>query len=265
MFKNTANLSLFLYGFFVFVGVISILLVYRIIRNKTFEIEQIDKFLDYFKWVIVTLAISSVTLIISDLFKERDQDIKEVQYFDKYINQVKNQDSIETRYQFVRYLATVAPSGYMKESWENYYDSIKKDYREISLKKTKLAKANNISNPSSKQIVENLKTKEELKLLTAPLTEEKKMSDEWYIIAGGDTTIDEAKNELIKATKININANIIKKGNVFRTVLMGYFSKEAAETDLFSVRKIIRNDAYIVNGTKWCSSLEESQECLICK
>jgi hypothetical protein len=66
--------------------------------------------IDLFKYTIVSVAIATVSLVISDLFKERDQDVKELEYFDKYVEDVKKADGILERFQLSKYLSIVAPS-----------------------------------------------------------------------------------------------------------------------------------------------------------
>ena len=68
-----------------------------------------------------------------------------------------------------------------------------------------------------------------------------------------------------KAIKINANSTIIKKGNSYRTVLVGYLTKADAEKQLEIVKLKLNSTAYIVKKNSWCSTLENSSECSICK
>lgn len=263
MLSNTGTVSFWLYLFIVIIGVFSLLLVYRLIKKGEIIQDNLDKFIDYFKWVIVSLAISTVTLIVSDLFKERDQDIKELEYFDKYVNDVREQKDPLVRLQLAKYLSIVAPSGDMKESWKAYYDVVKEEY-DAYLKAQENVKNDTViglTNEQKKKIEESQK---KIDLFETPLSGTSKYS-EWYIIAGGDPDMDQAKPELEKAFKINGNSAIIKKGNSYRTVLMGYTSKTEAESQLQMVRDKINKTSYIVRKTSWCNSYEKSEECLICK
>lgn len=262
MFSNTGNVSFWLYLFFVFIGLLSLIILYRLIKKAEIAPENLDKFIDYFKWVIVTLAISTVTLVVSDLFKERDQDIKELEYFDRYVNDVKNEKEPLVRLQLVKYLSIVSPRGEMKKSWTNYYIEIKKEYDDyVKIENVKIDTSKSYTKAQIKEIEENQKKKE---LFETPLSSTEP-GVEWFIVAGGDSKIEDANFELKKAIKINPNSAIIKKGNVFRTILMGYTSKVEAISLLQLVRRQVNQTAYVVKKSSWCNSYEQTKECLVCK
>ncbi len=90
---------------------------------------------------------------------------------------------------------------------------------------------------------------------------------EYYIIAGADKKIEDAKFELNKALKYNPYSMIVKKGDWFRVVMPNYKST----TDAKSVLEIIKrdlgnNNPQIVDKDKWCpNGLEQGENCLICK
>lgn len=264
MLSNTGTVSFYLYLFFIVIGLLSIFIVYYLIKKGSLDPDKLEKFLNYFKWVIITLAISTVTLIVTDLFKERDQDIKELQYFDKYVNDVKNEEKPLVRLQLAKYLSIVAPSGEMKKSWTNYYATIKQEYDDYVEARSNLKQDTLKVNPTPKQIKQNEENQRKVDLFETPLSSTPNNA-EWFIIAAGDNDIDRANINLGKAIKINQNSNIIKKGSSFRTVLMGYTSKLEAESQLQTVRKEISPTSYIVRKSTWCNTIERGSECLICK
>lgn len=263
MLSNTGTVSFWLYLFIVIVGLVSLLIIYRLIKKGEIGQDNLDKFIDYFKWVIISLSVSTVTLIISDLFKERDQDIKELEYFDKYVRDVKEQKDPLVRLQLARYLSIVAPSGDMKESWTAYYTDVKSEYKDY-LKAQENVRNDTITNPTEEQRKQREESQKKIELFETPLSSNVNTS-EWYIVAGGDANMDQANDELNKAIRINKNSTIIKKGVSYRTVLMGYFSKTDAETQLEDVKMKINPTSYIVKKTSWCNSYEKTDECLICK
>lgn len=170
MFSNTGIISFCLYLFFIVIGLLSIFIVYRLIKKGDLSQDSLDKFLEYFKWVVITLAISTVTLIVSDLFKERDQDVKELEYFDKYVKHVINEDSVLVRLQLSKYLSIVAPNGEMKKSWANYYDTIKREYREYLIARKDTTVKDSTSKPSVEQLEKIEENKEKVKLFETPLS-----------------------------------------------------------------------------------------------
>jgi len=262
MLSNTGTVSFYLYLFFIVLGLLSIFIVYYLIKKGTLDPDKLENFLIYFKWVIITLAISTVTLIVTDLFKERDQDIKELEYFDKYVNDVKNEERPLVRLQLAKYLSIVAPSGEMKKSWTSYYDTIKKEYDDYVEASSNLKQDTLKGNLTPKQIKQIDENKRKVELFETPLSSN---NAEWFIIAAGNNDIDGANINLDKAIKINHNSTIIKKGGSYRTVLMGYFSKTEAESQLEKVRNEVNPMSYIVRKATWCNTIERGDDCLICK
>ncbi|WP_426481653.1 hypothetical protein [Chryseobacterium sp. R2ACT005] len=266
MLSNTGTVSFYLYLFFIVIGLLSIFIVYYLIKKGTLDPDKLENFLIYFKWVIITLSISTVTLIVTDLFKERDQDIKELEYFDKYVNDVKNEDRPLVRLQLAKYLSIIAPNGEMKKSWTNYYDTIKREYKEYIKAQIDLKKDSTIKNPTPDQLKQKEENQRKVDLFETPLSSTTNENNaEWFIIAAGNTDIGEANINLEKAVKINHNSSIIKKGGSFRTVLMGYPSKVEAESQLQKVRNEVNPMSYIVRKATWCNTIEKGSECLICK
>jgi hypothetical protein len=152
MLNNTGTISFILYGIFISIAVVAMLFAFYFIKKDTIEASKLDKMIELFKYTIVTTAIATVTLIVTDLFKERDQDVKELNYFDKYVNDVKKVDGVEERIRLTKYLSIVAPSGPMKKSWKCYYDTIAVEYKDY-LKLKKIKEVNDtIKNPTQKQL-----------------------------------------------------------------------------------------------------------------
>lgn len=188
MLSNTGTISFVIYGIFIAITVIAMLLAFYFIRKGTIEPDKLDKMIELFKYTIVSVAIATVTLVISDLFKERDQDVKELEYFDKYVEDVKKADGIQERFQLSKYLSIVAPSGALKESWRQYYDTVSIEYREYLRLKMEEKRLDTIQNPTMKQEAEKEQVKSEIAQKDAPLvsfrnptsnTTDKKLALSW--------------------------------------------------------------------------------------
>lgn len=261
MFTNTGTISFYLYFVFILISIISTVIIYRFLKKDTLESSKLDKLIDFFKTVVFTTALGTVALIITDLFKEREQDVKELEYFDKYVQEVKDVNG-QGRLQLTKYLSIVAPRGEIKDSWTNYYKEVKKDYDEY-LKAQQALKNDTLINITKEQQIKREENQEKVLRFENSLTYI--YNNEWYIVASGDKNMLNANDELKKAIKINPNSTIIKKGNSFRTVLVGYSSKTEADKYLQEVREKINKTAYIVNKSSWCKQLENGDECLICK
>ena len=130
MLSNTGNISLLLYGSFIIITIVGMIVAYRVMLKGTIEEGKLAKMIELFKYAIVTVGLGTVAFIVTDLFKEREQDLKELDYFDKYVDEVKKADGIEERLRLVKYLSIVAPSGEIKRSWEEYYKVVSDEYRE---------------------------------------------------------------------------------------------------------------------------------------
>lgn len=126
---NTGLVSFVMYILLIIVSIVLLRVATFYIKNNIIEISKLDKLIGLYKYTIVSIAIATTTLIISDLFKEREQDVRELEYFDKYVNDVKKADGVIERLQITKYLSIVAPSGDLKDSWSKYYDSVKVEYK----------------------------------------------------------------------------------------------------------------------------------------
>jgi NADH:ubiquinone oxidoreductase subunit 3 (subunit A) len=152
MIEDTGTVSFFLYGIFILITIVALIFAFKQIKNGTIETEKLDKMIELFKYAIVSTAIATVTLVVSNLFKEREQDVKELEYFDKYVNDIKKVDGIQERLQLSKYLSIVAPSGKLKNSWTSYYDAVKVEYKDY-LRNIKIKKAlDALEHPTDKQI-----------------------------------------------------------------------------------------------------------------
>ncbi|MBL0341254.1 MAG: hypothetical protein IPP71_10155 [Bacteroidetes bacterium] len=231
-------------------------------KNGSLDSDKLDKLIDFFKTVVFTSALGTVALLVTDLFKEREQDIKELEYFAKYVEEVKDVNG-QSRLQLSKYFSIVAPNGDMKKSWTNYYIEVKKEYNEYLLAQKALERDTS-SNPSLEESYTRQINQEKVELFEKPISRVSSVT-EWYVVAGGDVTLEAAKYELEKAIKVNANSNIIKKGSSYRTVLMGYTTRAEAEKQLEIVKQKINSTAYIVNKSTWCKTIEMGDECLICE
>jgi hypothetical protein len=262
MLSNTGTISFIFYGVFIFIAFLSVIVVYRLLKNGTLESDKLDKLIDFFKTIVYTTALGTVALIVTDLFKEREQDIKELEYFDKYVQEVKEVNG-EGRLQLSKYLSIVAPSGEMKKSWTAYYSEVKKEYDEY-LKAQQESKTDTTDNPTKEQLQKREVNQTKIELFEKSLSMNNE-SSEWFILAGSNSNLETAKLELNKVLKVYPNTVIIKNRGVYRIVLRGYYAKSEAEKMLEEVKSKINLTSYIVNKNSWCKNIEETEDCFICK
>ncbi len=160
MLHNTGTVSSVLYGAFIIFTIIAMFVAFYHIKKGDIATEKLDKMIDLFKYAIVSTALATVGLMIGNLYKERDQNIKELEYFDKYVNDVRKVGGIKERLQLTKYLSIVAPNGAIKDSWVNYYDEVKREHEEYLQLKSEELKIDTIRQPTPEQMVTLSKTKE---------------------------------------------------------------------------------------------------------
>ena len=130
MLSNTGTVSLWLYGIFILIALIGMIVAFWLMKKGAIDEGKMAKMVELFKWTILTVGIGTVAFIVTNLFKEREQDLKELEYFNKYVEDVKKADGLEERLRLVKYLSIVSPSGTIKESWQAYYEVVLKEYEE---------------------------------------------------------------------------------------------------------------------------------------
>lgn len=170
MLANTGTISFLLYGIFITITIVALIVAFVQIKKGSIPLDKLDKMIELFKYAIVTTAISTITLVVADLFKEREQDMKELEYFDKYVEDVKKVDGIQERLQLSKYLSIVAPSGEMKKSWEKYYEIVQEEYEKYLELKSEVRKIDTISNPTNEQIKKSEEAREAIYIFEKPIS-----------------------------------------------------------------------------------------------
>ena len=169
MLTNTGTLSFVLYGIFIVITIIGLFAAIYFIMKDKIPPDKLEKLIELFKYTVVTVCIATVTLIVSDLFKEREQDVKELEYFGKYVDDVKKADGLTERYLLSRYLSIVAPSGELKNSWRQYHDTLKTEYVEYIRLKREQEKLDTIKNPTQEQMIRKQEVDEKVEQKETPL------------------------------------------------------------------------------------------------
>lgn len=140
---DTGQLSLIIALFFIFISLLGVFIVVYMIKNKKIENENIDRIVEIGKWFIVSVAITLSASIINDGFKEREQDVKEMEVFDKYVSTIIMADNLEQRRALCEYFAAVSPNGQIKKSWQDYQKIVDKQLQNAAALKAKIADIEN--------------------------------------------------------------------------------------------------------------------------
>ena len=272
MFTNTGTLSFWLGISFIILAIIWLVIISFRIAKKHDQIPETEKLIEVGKWFFVSVAIVLGSAIVSDAFKERDQDVKEIEVFNKHVATITKADGIEERWLLTEYFASVAPAGGLQTSWVKYEQKLwpqVENYRKEKARKEELEqlKKENVA-LTAEQVKEHaeltVSTAKQEKPLVSDRPEQTSSATEWVIIAATDSTLLAAQTELNKAVKNNPSAKIIKKGAFFHTVIPGFASRAEAIARLPQIKQTVRSDAYEILLSSWCSSYLESGDFIQC-
>jgi hypothetical protein len=222
MYKNTFDISFFLYLLLILICIAGFFWLIRKMQT-TEDPARITPIIDFFKWAMVSIALVVISNVIGDHFKERDQDVEELQYFNTYVGDVKKADGVLDRLRLVTYLFTVAPSGPMKDAWGRYLTVVKQEKKSLDslqqlIKPLQTAEATAHLNQTDS--IKRDELEQEIKKLDAPLEKSENKKDEGFkVILGTDESLEAAQTELEKAKKIDPNASIEQRGNSYITVI----------------------------------------------
>ena len=261
MLSNIGTISFILYGVFILIAFAALIVLFLFLKKSTLGLKKIDKLIDFFKTVLYTTAFSAVGFIVANFFQERKQIIAELEFFDKYTDEIKQVNG-QSRLQLAQYFSIVAPNSEIKQSWANYYDTL----RRIQLEAVD-AMIENLTDTTPNPTDEQKKRRIENRMRIEQYEHAFSMNEttEWWIVGGSSKTLDAAKKELDKVIPINANSFIVKRGNFYLTVLGGYSTKIEADNQLIEVKDNIYRKAMIVDKDTWCKDVEITDECLICK
>jgi hypothetical protein len=215
MFSDTGSLSFWLSTLFVLISLSGILAIYFIIKSKSIENANIDKLIELGKWFIVSVAITLSASIVNDGFREREQDIKEIQVFDKYTSIILEADGVEKRRLLCEYFASVSPEGPIKKSWEKYkivIDGHIAELREAEKKALVIAKKAEDGTASPAEIEEKARLIEKASTLNQSLLSSSSQTDlkpRVYFHIQDESQRTQAK---LLADEIEGRANIVVPG-----------------------------------------------------
>lgn len=100
-------------------------------------------------------------------------------------------------------------------------------------------------------------------LQQAPATANDDAPRGWAVVMGGDTSLEEAQQELSRARRAGLaNAGVVRRDGWFRTVAQ-FASQDEASRALAAARAV-RADAYLVNWQRWCASPKAAEGYRVC-
>ena len=240
-----------MYSIFIAITLFAMTTVIYLVFKDIIKPDRLSIIIDLFKYALVSVAIATTTLIISDLFREREQDVKELEYFDKYVEVVMKADGVRERYQLAKYFSIVAPSGEMKSSWIKYHKAIEPELNEYYKLKVLEGKLSETKNPTLTQIKRKVQVAKRIKEKESPLIGFPKISirviRETKLAVGTSWTIiciDDKNAPIAKA--------VVNKNDVFigTTNAAGMITIEIPEGEqpVISVNKLGYSTFYTIYG-----------------
>ena len=234
--------------------------------------EKTKYWIELAKWFIVSVALVLITNIVNWNFTSRDKSFDEVKFYsEKYMTElIVLNDKVGPRYKLAQFFKNVIVNNDQREGWIRYYDDVKKEYDELvkvdslnRIKKQEILKKDSTQlNASEKEQLNVLRNKiERAEIeLNSQLLLPNEPKKRYYIIVGGDKTLEEAEFEKNKYS--NFEPKIIYRNGSYRTVIE-FDNYQIANKNL---EQIIakKSDAYIVDSQKWCTGLIEKGKYFEC-
>jgi len=260
---NTGQMSLYLGMGVVLLGFLGVIVTYFLVLRSAIDPARLDKLIDVGKWFIASVAVIVAASVVSDSFKERETEIKELDFFDKYTATVTKADGIPERRLLAEYFATVAPSGEFRDAWKAYEAII--DKQETTTKQAIAARTEleKIPNPTDAQKQQRIELSQLIETQQKPLVSPAVSNApvEWFVIAGTDESLPDAKAELEKVRPTNGDARIYEIGTNYITLIPHFASRDDALKRLTAVQKI-RSDAFVQKSS--CTNLREMADYVLC-
>jgi len=222
MLKNTIDVSLTLYSFIIVLVIVGFIFLIREARRNS-DSSKLSTLADYFKWSIASVAIIIASNIVVDNFKERGQDVQELEYFHTYANDVKRTDGLSERFRLVQYLATVAPAGPMLDAWIRYLRVVESEMIKVDSIKVVIQPLQKLDGlheimPNQKARLDSLN--EVINAIERPIFPGIKDDESSYrLILGTDVTLEAAQGELEKALQIDERAVIFQQDGKYVTAI----------------------------------------------
>lgn len=124
------------------------------------------KIIDLAKWFIVSVVLVVVALEVNSGITNREIDIKELTFFDKYVNIVIANNNVGAKRELALFFKIVSPTENLRKRWENYYNVANQEFNEY------LKKVDSLDEENTKVINSNIKSEEKEKILES-ITKEK--------------------------------------------------------------------------------------------
>lgn len=219
--SNTASLSYIIGTFFFTISLGWVVFIYYLIRKKLIDDNKLDKMIDLGKWFMISVAMVLGATIVTDSFKEREQDMKEMEVFDKYVSTITQVEGIQQRWLLCQYFATVSPTGHLKESWENYLNLLEPDHEKYLANQKLIDSLNSKETLTRADTLKLIEAKQETEVMNKSLVStpaiaaaiDKRIDIDIFYLEGNPSLLDIANQvaDQIDNTKYHVRVRKLSK------------------------------------------------------
>jgi hypothetical protein len=234
--------------------------------GKAISKEFLEKFLEFGKWYMVSIAIVFAVKILDNSFTDRETSIKEIAIYERYATNILEADNIEKRWKLAEYFASVTPSENLRNRWLEYKELIKPEYDELIILKKRKSELILEDTLSKNKQVELLNIEQKINSLNTKLVATPREEDLFVIVYTADVKLDQAEFENSNLQKAGITeVLIVNKGRFYYNISTEYDTKNEASMKLESARGKVRADAYITNSSKFCNNKIQKGSYYLCQ
>ena len=94
------------------------------------EDEKLQTYIDFLKWVVVSVALVMIVNVVDTIFKDREAGLNELKQYDKYVDMVIKEDAIGKKWRLAQYYSNVTASATLRSRWVDYFKVIDKEYND---------------------------------------------------------------------------------------------------------------------------------------
>ncbi len=122
---------------FIIVTIVIILGLVRLLF-KNMEGEKLATYLDFTKWIVVSVALVIIANVVDSSLKDREAGINEIKQYDTYVELVIQADRIGQRWRLAQYFSKVTASERLRDRWSDYFKIVESEYLDSMHKQAEL-------------------------------------------------------------------------------------------------------------------------------
>jgi hypothetical protein len=110
--------------------VVTVLVILGLVKLlfKSLEGDKLTLYLDFTKWIVVSVALVIIATVIDSSLKDREAGINEIKQYDSYVQMVIQTDGIAKRWRLAQYFSKVTASEKLRDRWDEYFKIVEKEY-----------------------------------------------------------------------------------------------------------------------------------------